>query len=65
MVASARVAHLTRRGGDYGVQTSPPAIDMLRVLAPDAELNLEMTDGNSPALFKSGPAYSYLVMPLT
>ncbi len=40
-------------------------IDMLRVLAPDAELSLEMVDGNSPAMFKSGPAYSYLVMPLT
>ena len=40
-------------------------IDMLRVLPPDAELTLEMTDGGSPALFKSGPAYSYLVMPLT
>jgi DNA polymerase-3 subunit beta len=40
-------------------------IEMLRVLAPDAELVLEMIDGASPALFKSGPAYSYLVMPLT
>jgi DNA polymerase-3 subunit beta len=40
-------------------------IDMLRVLPPDEELVLEMTDGGSPALFKSGPAYSYLVMPLT
>jgi DNA polymerase-3 subunit beta len=40
-------------------------IEMLRVLPPDAELVLEMIDGSSPALFKSGPAYSYLVMPLT
>jgi DNA polymerase-3 subunit beta len=40
-------------------------IDMLRVLAPDAELVLEMVDGASPAMFKSGPGYSYLVMPLT
>ena len=40
-------------------------IDMLRILPLDAELVLEMIDGNSPALFKSGPAYSYLVMPLT
>jgi DNA polymerase-3 subunit beta len=40
-------------------------IDMLRVLAPDAELTLEMVDGSSPALFRSGPPYSYLVMPLT
>ena len=40
-------------------------IDVLRILPPDAELVLEMIDGNSPALFKSGPSYSYLVMPLT
>ena len=39
--------------------------DMLRVLAPDAELILELTDGNSPALFKSGNDYQYLVMPLS
>src|SRR5260370_33719095 len=28
MVASARVAHLARRGADYGVYTGPIAIDM-------------------------------------
>jgi len=28
MVASARVAYLTRRGADYGVLTSPPTMDM-------------------------------------
>ncbi len=39
--------------------------DMLRVLSPDAELVLELTDGNSPALFKSGNDYQYLVMPLS
>lgn len=31
MVASARVAYLTRRAGDYGVQTSPISIDMKKV----------------------------------
>jgi pyruvate/2-oxoglutarate dehydrogenase complex dihydrolipoamide dehydrogenase (E3) component len=31
MVASARVAYLARRGTDYGVQTGPISIDMLRV----------------------------------
>jgi pyruvate/2-oxoglutarate dehydrogenase complex dihydrolipoamide dehydrogenase (E3) component len=31
MVASARVAYLTRRAADYGVHTGPIAIDMLRV----------------------------------
>jgi DNA polymerase-3 subunit beta len=40
-------------------------IDMLRVLSPDAELTMELIDGNSPALYRSGPHYMYLVMPLT
>jgi DNA polymerase-3 subunit beta len=40
-------------------------IDMLRVLPPEAELVLELIDGNSPALFKSGGDYQYLVMPLS
>jgi len=31
MVASARVAHLARRGADYGVHTGPITIDMLKV----------------------------------
>src|ERR1700687_5904341 len=31
MVASARVAYLARRAADYGVQTGPIAIDMVRV----------------------------------
>src|ERR1700730_19424273 len=31
MVASARVAYLTRRGADYGVHTGPVAIDMTKV----------------------------------
>src|SRR5215831_1934115 len=31
MVASARLAYLARRGADYGVQTGPVSIDMLRV----------------------------------
>jgi DNA polymerase-3 subunit beta len=40
-------------------------IEMLKILPPEAELALELSDGGSPALFKSGPTYSYLVMPLT
>ncbi len=40
-------------------------IDMLKVLPADAELVLELTDGNTPALFRSGANYLYLVMPLT
>ncbi len=40
-------------------------IEMLRVLPPDAELTLDLIDGATPALFRSGSNYSYLVMPLT
>lgn len=39
--------------------------DMLRVLDPGDALNLELVDGNSPALFRYGTEYSYIVMPLT
>jgi DNA polymerase III subunit beta len=39
-------------------------IDMLRVLDPADPMVLELVDGSRPALFKSGPDYSYLVMPL-
>jgi DNA polymerase-3 subunit beta len=38
--------------------------DMLRVLEPDASLSLELEGGNSPALFRNGSDYSYVVMPL-
>jgi DNA polymerase-3 subunit beta len=39
--------------------------EMLRVLPEEAPLTLEIVDGNSPALFRSGPDYSYVVMPLS
>jgi DNA polymerase-3 subunit beta len=39
-------------------------VEMLRVLGPEDPLALELVDGSRPALFKSGPDYSYLVMPL-
>jgi DNA polymerase-3 subunit beta len=39
--------------------------DMLRVLEPDAALTLELVDGTSPALFRDGADYSYVVMPLS
>src|SRR5215467_10919398 len=32
MVASARVAYVARRGVDYGVQTGPVTVDMIKVL---------------------------------
>jgi len=39
--------------------------DMLRVLPPDASLVLELVDATTPALFRAGPDYSYVVMPLS
>jgi DNA polymerase-3 subunit beta len=39
--------------------------DMLRILDAEAPLTLELVDGNSPALFRSGERYSYIVMPLS
>jgi DNA polymerase-3 subunit beta len=40
-------------------------IDMLKVLPPDEGLSVDLTDAASPALFRYGETYSYLVMPLT
>jgi DNA polymerase-3 subunit beta len=40
-------------------------IDMLRILPAEAPLSLELLDANTPAVFRSGPDYTYLVMPLT
>jgi DNA polymerase-3 subunit beta len=40
-------------------------IDVLKVLPLDAEPILELTDAAAPALFRCGPDYQYLVMPLT
>jgi DNA polymerase-3 subunit beta len=40
-------------------------VDMLRVIGLEAPLLLELVDGSSPALFRSGDNYSYLVMPLS
>lgn len=38
--------------------------DMLRTLAADTEVTLDLLDENSPALFRVGDSYSYIVMPL-
>jgi DNA polymerase-3 subunit beta len=40
-------------------------VDVLKVLPLDAPLELDLIDGASPAVFRSGPDYLYLVMPLT
>jgi DNA polymerase III subunit beta len=39
--------------------------DMLKVLEPDTQITLEVVDGTSPALLRSGENYSYVVMPLS
>jgi DNA polymerase-3 subunit beta len=39
--------------------------DMLKVLPPDCGLRVDLIDGASPALFRCGETYLYLVMPLT
>ncbi len=39
-------------------------VDMLRVLEPDSVLALEVSDGSTPAVFRSEPNYLYVVVPL-
>lgn len=52
-------------GKDIDIRFDPRYLtDMLKVLEPDTGLTLELVDGNSPALFRTGN-YSYVVMPLT
>ncbi len=38
--------------------------DMLKVVEPDASIQLELNDGNSPALFRYEPNYVYVVVPV-
>jgi DNA polymerase-3 subunit beta len=38
--------------------------DMLRVLPPDASLVLEQETASAPVLFRAGPDYSYVIMPM-
>jgi DNA polymerase-3 subunit beta len=39
--------------------------EMLRVLNPDDSLTVDLSDGDSVALFRYGDKYSYIVMPLS
>jgi len=39
-------------------------LDMLRAV-PGQEVTLEMKDGESPVLFRSGDDYQYVVMPIS
>jgi DNA polymerase-3 subunit beta len=53
-------------GKDIKINFDPRYVtDMLRVLDADAPLTVEVIDGNSVALFRSGDNYSYIVMPLS
>ena len=53
-------------GKDVNIAFNPGfLIDMLRILPNDSELTLDLVDGNTPALFKVGSDYSYLIMPLS
>jgi DNA polymerase-3 subunit beta len=57
---------LEYEGKELKISFDPHLVtEMLKVLPPDAPLTLEIVDGNSPALFRSGTDYSYVVMPLT
>jgi DNA polymerase-3 subunit beta len=40
-------------------------IDMLKVLDPSEQIQLDLVDAQKPALFRAGDDYLYLVMPLT
>ena len=61
-----RLPRLVGQGKALEISFDPKyVLDMLRVLEPDAELSLDLADGTSPALFRSGPSYSYIVMPLS
>ena len=50
MVASARVAYLSRRGGDYGVRTGPVSVDMARVRERKRSLVESFRSGNEKRL---------------
>jgi pyruvate/2-oxoglutarate dehydrogenase complex dihydrolipoamide dehydrogenase (E3) component len=50
MVASARVAHLVRRGADYGVRTGPLSIDMERIRERKRAIVKSFREGNERGL---------------
>src|SRR5262245_58814148 len=57
---------ITYDGKSVDINFNPVYLsDMLKVLPVEAELGLDLIDGSTPALFRSGAGYSYLVMPLT
>lgn len=50
MVASARVAHLVGRAGDYGVQTGPVSIDLRKVRERKRAIVADFRDGSRRSL---------------
>ncbi len=50
MVASARVAYLARRGADYGVQTGPVTVDLVRVRQRKRAIVDEFRGGNEKGI---------------
>lgn len=57
---------ITYDGKTVDINFNPDyVIDLLKVLPEETELSLDLVDGATPALFKVGTNYSYLIMPLT
>jgi len=57
---------ITYDGKTVDINFNPAYVsDLMKVLPEEAELSLDLIDGATPALFRSGPNYAYLVMPLT
>jgi len=54
MIASARVAHLARRAGDYGVHTGEVSVDLERVRARKREMVGRFRSGSEGSLEKAG-----------
>src|SRR5438132_5323559 len=54
MVASARVAYLTHRGADYGVQVDAVKIDMLRVRQRKREIVDSFRSGSEQSILRGG-----------
>lgn len=50
MIASARVAHLVRRGPEYGVHVPPPAIDLVRIRERTRDVVTSFRSGSTRGL---------------
>jgi DNA polymerase-3 subunit beta len=53
-------------GGDLTITFDPRYIsEFLRVLDPEQQVKLHLTDGESAAVFRTDDAYTYVIMPLS